>query len=107
MTSMIERAEIRMRYYAKAKQFLYDRDRLDTATDDQLASLAEYLRHQDFLLASRPYVAQKERLINSFFGMQLDPLTAQMPAELEEALANWDEMISQVARQFGYEMTSS
>lgn len=106
MNAMIETADIRMRYYAKAKQYLYDRGSLDTATEDLLVSTAEYLRHQDFLLATRPYVAQKERLVNSFFGMQLDPMTAQMPEELEDALAQWDEMIAMVARKFGYSQDS-
>jgi hypothetical protein len=56
MMRSAEAVELQMRYYAKAKQYLYDHDRLDTATDDMLASTAEYLRHQDFLLTTRPYV---------------------------------------------------
>ncbi len=90
------------RYYAKAKQYLYDRDRLDTATEDELSKLAEYLRHQDFLLATRPYVTQKESLIGRFFSLQANPTTAQLPKELEEALSQWDELIIGVALQFGY-----
>jgi hypothetical protein len=100
-----ETAELGMRYYAKAKQFLYDRGRLDEATEDELVKLTEYLRHQDFLLATRPYVAQKEHIISRFFSLQANPTTAQLPKELEEALAGWDELIAVVARNFGYEPT--
>lgn len=92
-------------YYAKAKQFLYDRGRLEESTDDELAKLAEYLRHQDFLLATRPYVQQKERIVSQYFSLQSDPTTAQLPKELEDALKQWDEMIATVARQFGYELS--
>lgn len=105
MSAMIEDAQIRMRYWAKAKQYLYDRDRLEIATEDQIASLADSLRYEDFRLATQPYVKQKERLITSFFGTQLDPLTAQMPKDLEDALAQWDEMIAIEARNFGFAQT--
>ncbi len=97
-----EAAGLSMRYYARAKQYLYDRDRLDEATEDELSKLAEYLRHQDFILATRPYVAQKERIISRFFELQVNPTTAQLPKELEDALAQWDELIAIEARKFGY-----
>lgn len=101
--SMIEQSQLRMRYYAKAKQYLYDRDRLDTATEDELINVAEYLRHQDFLLATRPYLRQKEYIVTRFFNLQANPAQAKLPPELEAALAQWDEMIAIEARNFGYE----
>ncbi len=96
---------LQMRYYAKAKQFLYDRARLDTATQDELVNVAEYLRHQDFVLATQPYVKQKESIITRFFALQANPTTVKLSRELEEALKQWDEMIAAVAKQFGYELS--
>jgi hypothetical protein len=89
------------RYYAQAKQYLYDRDELECATADQLEKLADYLRHQDFRRHIEPYLKQKQRLVGDFFALQATP-NAKMPAELEKVLAQWDEMINAKALEFGY-----
>jgi len=89
------------RDYAQARQFLYDRDRLDTVTDEQLAGLAERLRYEDFRRHTEPYLEQKRRLIGDFFTLQASP-NVKMPEELEALLAQWDEMIAAKALEFGY-----
>lgn len=100
MSALVHAADIRMRYYAKAKQYLYDRHRLDTAGDDELTSVADYLRHWDFMAAVEPYVRQKNRIVSGFYSLQPN---VQLPKILEEALAAWDELIAIEARKFGYE----
>lgn len=89
------------RYYAQAKQYLHDRDRLDRATEDELQKLAEVLRHQDFRRNIEPYLKQKQRLVGDFFALQISP-NAKLPEELQKALAQWDEMINAKALEFGY-----
>lgn len=89
------------RYYAQAKQYLYDRDRLECATEDQLGKLAEYLRYQDFRRHIEPYLKSKARIVGDFFALQVSP-NAKMPEELEKALAQLDEMINAEALKFGY-----
>lgn len=101
---MIETAEMQMRYHAKAKQFLYDNDRLDTATEAELSKVAEYLRHNDFLLHIQPYVEKKRKLLTDFYARQVQP-NVPLPAWLQEALAIWDEMIGIEARKFGYSVS--
>jgi hypothetical protein len=92
------------RYYAQARQYLYDRDRLQEATAAELDNLADYLRFQDFRRHIEPYLKQKERLIGDFFALQIAPV--KMPEELEKALALWDEMIHAKALEFGYANTN-
>jgi|SRR6185312_14726640 len=102
-SALIDGMELRQRYYAKAKQFLYDHDRLDCATEDEIAKTADYLRYQDFRRNIEPYLKEKERLIGRFFNLQVSP-SAQMPEELKKALAQWDELIAIEARNFSYKM---
>jgi hypothetical protein len=89
------------RYYAQAQRYLYDRGRLEMATDDQLASLAESLRYDDFRRHVEPYLQQKMRLVSDFLALQATP-NAKMPKELEVVLAQWDEMTAIEAGKFGY-----
>jgi type VI protein secretion system component VasF len=103
---MIESAELQMRYHAKAKQFLYDHDRLDTATDAELAQVAEYLRNQDFQRHIQPYMEQKRKLLGDFHSLQAKPVE-ELPQWLKDALAGWDEMIAIEARKFGYSPDNS
>jgi len=101
MTTAMRALGVMPRYYAQAQQYLYDRDRLDTVTDEQLAGLAERLRYEDFRRHTEPYVRQKMRLVGDFFALQASP-NAKMPEELQKMLAQWDEMIQAKALEFGY-----
>lgn len=101
MTTAMQPLGVMSRYYAQAKQYLYDHDRLDCATADELEKLAEYLRHQDFLRHIEPYLQQKQRLIGNFFALQASP-NVKMPEELQKMLALWDEMINAKALEFEY-----
>ena len=101
MTTAMQALGVMPRYYAQAKQYLYDRDRLDCATADELEKLAEYLRYQDFRRHIEPYFTQKQRLVGDFFALQISP-NAKVPEELQKVLAQWDEMINAKALEFGY-----
>lgn len=101
----MEHASLMRRYYARAKQELYDNDRLDTAAEDEIAKLAEYLRLMDFRRHIQPYMHQKEKIVGTFFMLQANPIRpGPMPTELQKALDQWDELIAIEARKFGYEM---
>ena len=99
---MIEDAEIRLRYHAKAQQFLYGRARLDEATQDEVDKVADYLRYQDFRLAIEPYLKMKERAISPFLMLSVSPGKVELPRQVKEAIAQCDEMIAIEARKFGY-----
>ena len=101
VTAMMEDAQQRMLYIARARRYLFERDRLDCATEEAIQGLADHLRHMDFRNAIAPYLKAKERLIGDFFMLQTIP-GAKLPAELERALAQWDEMIDIEARKFGF-----
>ncbi len=101
MSTAMQALSVMPRYYAQAQQFLYDRDRLDEATDEELTHLAESLRYQDFRRHIEPYVQQKMRLVNDFYMLQVSA-HAKMSQELQKVLAMWDEMITAKALEFGY-----
>jgi len=105
-TAQLERQSVMMRYCAKAKQYLYDHDRLDYSTEDMVMSTADWLRHRDFREAIKPYLRAKEQLIGQFFNLQTT-FPKQMPEKLTETLALYDEMIDGVAQQFGYTTKST
>lgn len=100
-TAMMESASQRIGYIARARRYLYERDRLECATGDQIQSLADYLRYQDFLRAIELPRKAKERLIGDFFMRQPTP-NAKLPAELESALALWNEVIDSEAKKYGF-----
>lgn len=99
---MIEAAMIKGRYYAQARRYLKEHGDLELATQDELEKLAEYLRWQDFFQHIQPYLSQKTRLLSNYFCTRTH-LSPQIPADLEKALAEWDDMIDIEARKFGYE----
>jgi len=101
-TAMLAHQDSMMKYYGQARRELQDRDRLEGATHAEIEQLAYALRFEDFRRAIEPYQRQKAAIVGSWLSLQTQP-TAEMPANLKEAVANWDEMIASVAKQFGYE----
>ena len=101
MTTAMQALGVMPRYYARAQQFLYDRDRLEDAMEDELQSLAEALRYEDFRRHIEPYVQRKMRLVGDFFMLQVSP-HARMSEELTNVLAMFDELIAAEASKFGY-----
>jgi hypothetical protein len=102
-TAMLAEQSIMLKYYWRAQRELDEHDRLDDATDKDIEQLAHALRHQEFICAIEPYQRQRAHIISSWAMLQTRPLDlSQLPKPLRRAVADWDEMIAGVARQFGY-----
>jgi hypothetical protein len=103
-TAMLAEQSFMAKYHAQAKRYLKDRGRYESASADEFAKVAAYLRHQDFRRAIEPYSRQRANIVCSWYALQAMPVSIDMmPAALKEAVAMWDEMISSVAKQFGYQ----
>jgi hypothetical protein len=103
MTTAMQALGVMPRYYARAQRLLYDRGRLEGTTQDELESLAQALRYEDFRRHVEPYMQQKMRLASDFYMLQISP-HAKMSEELTKVLALWDEMIAAKALEFGYSL---
>jgi hypothetical protein len=101
--AMLSNESVVIKYYAMARRELQEHDRLEGATHADIEQLAHALKHQDFRLAIEPYMRQKAAIVGSWLSLQASPTAAEMPATLKEALANWDEMITGVAKTFGFQ----
>jgi hypothetical protein len=93
----------RIEYYHHAQRYLRERDPVayETATVKEIEHIANMLRYEAYREAIQPYLKQKERLLSDFYSLQAQPNTP-MPDWLRENLAEWDSMIADVAREFGF-----
>ena len=103
-TAMLAEQSIMLKYYGRAQRELDEHDRLDDATDKEIEQLAHALRHQDFMRAIEPYQRMRTCIISPWLMFQTRPVNpSQYPETVRQALANVDEMIAGVAREFGYQ----
>lgn len=103
---MLRKQEFMVKYYAKAQRYLDDRDRLRDATDDQITSVAEWLRYHEFRRAVEPLDRYRNKAVSDWLAIQTD-VHAEQPEWLKKIVTEWNEHIAFVARsEFGYESTS-
>jgi hypothetical protein len=104
-TAMLAEQSIMRKYYGRAQQELEERfGSYVSRTDEEIEQLAHALRHQDFMRAIEPYQRMRTSIISPWLLLRSRPGDcAHLPATLQQALANVDEMIAGVAREFGYQ----
>ena len=90
------------RFYARAKQQLFDRGRLGDAREPEVESLAQSLRYKEFRRAIGPFETQRDHAIGRWLALQTD-VHAEFPPLLQETVDLWNEAIASEARKFGYE----
>lgn len=91
------------RYHAQAKRYLWERDRLDEATPEELASIADWLRYESFRRAIEPYERARNYIVSRWLSLHAIP-PADMPAEIKNAVDGWNELIASKASEFGFEV---
>jgi len=99
--AIAERQHKLLRYHAEAKRYLYERDRLRDASQEELQSLAESFMFDDFKRQIEPYERIRSKLLSDFHMLQVN-IQAQMPKELAESLEQLNDLIATKARDFGY-----
>jgi hypothetical protein len=105
---MVAEQRLMLKYRAEAMRELEHYDRLYDAKAEDIEKLAHALRHQDFIRATEPYRRQKAHVIGSWLNIQARPVElSDLPDNLQRIVAQWDEMIAGVAREFGYPSTST
>jgi len=90
------------RFYARAKQHLFNRGRLDDAREPEIESLAQSLRYEEFRRQIEPFERQRNHAISQWLMLQTDAHAAYPPL-LQETVDLWNEAIASEARKFGYE----
>lgn len=102
----MRKQEFMIKYYAKARRYLDDHGRLLHATDEQITSVAEWLRYHEFRRAIEPLERQRNKPVMDWLSLQTD-VHAEQPDWLKKIVADWNEHIAFVARsEFGYDSTS-
>jgi hypothetical protein len=101
-TAMAERATFMLKYHAQARRYLYERDRLEEATENELTSLADSLRYEDFRRHVKPYERARNHIMSRWLSLQVNTM-ADMPKEVKDCIAQWNELIASEARKFGFE----
>ena len=105
-TAMLANQKIMVLYHAKARQYLDDHGRLYGATDEQIASVAEWLRYHAFRHAIEPLERQRNKVLTDWLSLQTN-VHAEQPEWLKKCVAEWNEIIASVGRKdFGYTSTS-
>lgn len=93
----------RIEFYHHARRYLKERGpaAYERATREEIEHIADALRYEAFREQIQPYLKAKEKLLNDFYSLQVQP-SAPWPEWLREYLAEWDVMIQAVAKEFGY-----
>lgn len=102
-TTATEAAENRLKYHAQAKRYLYERGRLDEATAEELQSVADWCRYEEFRRNIEPYERARNHIMSQWISLQVNP-QADMPQTVKDCVAGWNDLIASKAREFGFEV---
>jgi hypothetical protein len=100
---MLRKQEFMIRYYAKARRYLDEKGRLFHATEDQITSVAEWLRYHEFRRTIEPLERYRNKAMSEWLSLQAN-VHAEQPDWLKKIVADWNEHIAFIGRsEFGYE----
>ena len=100
---MLPAANVIPRYVAQARRYLWERGRLDLASQEEITSLAEYLRYHEFRCAIEPHQRLQEKMITDWAILQSGSVDwSEAPQLLQETVLDIHRAIKKIAADFGY-----